>query len=277
MDGKIDIQFIKGTGKETVNGVQCKYASENPTLGVDYVVHPAFTSETQYGGWDTELPGIWVAKFEASSVEENGDIATNNVKIQPGVKSWTNISIGNAYTVSKRYSPSLNSHMLKNSEWGAVAYLAESKYGRNGEEITYPSNRDLYTGGGARDAYITSTSYSSTGNVYGIYDLSAISYEFVAAGYSNQDELETSTGSTKYATVYNGIDETQNYILGDATYETKGLHQDIGEFVNAEDNFFIRSGGADMGYGAGTFCYVTSIGYNGAGSNVISFRIALVV
>ena len=39
------------------------------------------------------------------------------------------------YTSARAYATNLNSHMLKNSEWGAVAYLTESKYGRNGEEV----------------------------------------------------------------------------------------------------------------------------------------------
>ena len=40
------------------------------------------------------------------------------------------------------------SHMIKNSEWGAVAYLTESKYGRNGTEISVNQCNGVITGAG---------------------------------------------------------------------------------------------------------------------------------
>lgn len=51
------------------------------TKGSNYVVHPAFTNESSInfvnGGWDKELSGIWVAKFEAGYAEGNSK-PTNN-------------------------------------------------------------------------------------------------------------------------------------------------------------------------------------------------------
>ena len=32
-------------------------------------------------------------------------------------------------------SVQINSHMAKNSEWGATAYLGHSKYGTNGQKV----------------------------------------------------------------------------------------------------------------------------------------------
>ena len=37
--------------------------------------------------------------------------------------------------------------MVKNSEWAAVGYLANSQYGTNGEAILKNSNQSFYTGG----------------------------------------------------------------------------------------------------------------------------------
>ena len=189
-ENNIDIKFIKGTGKETVDGTPCKYVSENPTAD-DYIVHPAFTDEEENGGWDSQIAGIWIGKYETSSVEGNSNSAEDNVttktaQVRAGVSSWRNIQIGNMYTVAKEYAPSLESHMLKNSEWGAVAYLTESKYGRNGTEVTINNNgRTYYTGGGAEaDTIETNQMQSSTGNVYGIYDLSGNAYEYVASYYT---------------------------------------------------------------------------------------------
>src|SRR5699024_7411562 len=127
---------------------------------------------------DSQIAGIWIGKYETSSVEGNSNSAEDNVttktaQVRAGVSSWRNIQIGNMYTVAKEYATSLESHMIKNSEWGAVAYLTESKYGRNGTEVTINNNgRTYYTGGGAEaDTIETNQMQSSTGNVYGIYDL----------------------------------------------------------------------------------------------------------
>ena len=257
----IDIKFIKGTGKETADGTPCKYASENPTAN-DYIVHPAFTDEEENGGWDEQLSGIWIGKYETSSVEGNSNSSsgdnttTKTAQVRAGVSSWRYIQIGNMYTVAKAYAPSLESHMLKNSEWGAVAYLTESQYGRNGAEVTINNNgTTYYTGGGAGNAYVTNTPQSSTGNVYGIYDLSGNAYEYVAAAYSNRSEIETTSGSTKYATVYSGTNVNTDYKYGDATYETSGWNGDGANFVLSNFPFFLRGGYYSGGSRAGVFYF----------------------
>ena len=257
----IDIKFIKGTGKETVDGTPCKYASEKPTED-DYIVHPAFTDEVDNGGWDSPIAGIWVGKYETSSVEGNSNsasednVTTKTAQVRPGVCSWRYIEIANMFTVAKAYAPNLESHMLKNSEWGAVAYLTESKYGRNGTEVTINNNGETYfTGGGDNNAYVTNTPQSSTGNVYGIYDLSGNAYERVAAAYSNQSSIETTNGSTKYATVYDKANPSTGYKYGDATNETIRWHSDLSNFVDSLSLFFVRGGDYNDGNSAGVFSF----------------------
>ena len=132
-ENNIDIKFIKGTGKETVDGIPCKYASENPTAE-DYIVHPAFTDEEENGGWDSQLTGIWIGKYEASLANKadgknifTDDDTTGNILLsehadktivtKPGYSSWIYITVGNMYTNALAYDTNLNSHMLKNSEW----------------------------------------------------------------------------------------------------------------------------------------------------------------
>ena len=283
-ENNIDIKFIKGTGKETVDGTPCKYVSENPTAD-DYIVHPAFTDEEENGGWDSQIAGIWIGKYETSSVEGNSNSAEDNVttktaQVRAGVSSWRNIQIGNMYTVAKEYAPSLESHMLKNSEWGAVAYLTESKYGRNGTEVTINNNgRTYYTGGGAEaDTIETNQMQSSTGNVYGIYDLSGNAYEYVASYYtggstlSNGSSFTTGT-SDKYSTAYDGTDVNTNYKYGDATYETSGWHSDFAGFVYSLNPFFGSGSSYGDGDNACTFSFYSS---NGISNNIYSFRLALV-
>ena len=300
-ENNIDIKFIKGTGKETVDGTQCKYVSENPTAD-DYIIHPAFTDEEENGGWDTQLAGIWIGKYEASlanksdgnnivtSSSTDGNILLSNntdktVVTKPGYSSWRYITIGNIYTNALAYDTNLNSHMLKNSEWGAVAYLTESKYGRNGAEVTINNNgTTYYTGGGSGNAYITNTPQSSTGNVYGIYDLSGNAYEYVAGYYngSTSSDLTNNGGtfaskggsSTKYATAYTGTSANSAYKYGDATYETSGWNSDSDYFVGSLTPFFVRGGDDNDGDFAGVFFFGPG---SGSGSSGNSFRLALAV
>ena len=235
-----------------------------------FMVHPAFTADVENGGWTEELEGIWIGKYESSSVEGNGNnetddnVTTKTLKVQPGTSSWRYITIGNMYTVSRAYSEDLKSHMLKNSEWGAVAYLTESKYGRNGTEVTTNnSGTTYYTGGGNGDSYITNVSQSSTGNIYGIYDLSGGSSEYVASYYREGSDTYLNNGlsftstktSDEYSTVYSGTTESTAYKYGDATYETSGWHADNASFVNSSTPFFSHGGNYDAGNLAGVFCF----------------------
>ena len=276
-ENDIDIVFIKGNGTEAAEeGKTCKYA-DDPTLNTstDYIIHPAFTKNKDLGGgWDEELPGVWIGKYEASSVEGNSDssadnVTTKHVKVQPGVSSWRYIQIGNCYTVSQNYAPDLKSHMLKNSEWGAVAYLTESKYGRYGTEIGF-SDQGYITGGGTEKAYIENADQSTTGNVYGIYDMRGGAYEYVASYYNGSDANTTYIGygdsfaskggtSDEYSTTYNSSGSSSasaNYKYGDATYETSGWHGDSAGFVNSDRPFFERGGlSCSVASFAGVFCF----------------------
>ena len=158
------------------------------------------------------------------------------------------------YDLSKGLNSTLESHLLKNSEWGAVAYLAHSKYGRNETEVSI--NSQTYTGHGNESKpftggtdgknnvryYIDKVTQSTTGNAYGIYDLNGGKLEYVAAYVNNGNDSLTNYGKSsinnsvslitadaKYKDVYTvGTNDTydgNNYdsnsgIKGDAVYET---------------------------------------------------------
>ena len=230
--GTIDVKFLKGTSNIAADGTVCKYADDSSlNKETDYIIHPAFTSNVNLGGWRNELTGIWVGKYESSHSDATASEigSSEKWKIQPNVKLARNIKIGDMYNYAREYSEDLNSHMVKNSEWGAVAYLTYSQYGRNGQDVSRNENSNMLTAGGDMASNINQ---SSTGNVYGIYDLSGGAYEYVAAYYngSNSSKLKDNGesfasaqgNSTEYVTVYTGTDINQNYIVGDATYETNG-------------------------------------------------------
>ena len=318
--------------KVTIDGVESyfvwipryKYKIEGQTIDVKfipiteteenkaddgYIIHPAFTSNEDNGGWSEELPGIWVGKYESSLVNkaDSSNIVTNDrtgdillsdhidksIAVQPGMSSWRYCTIGNMYTNAKKYSPNLNSHMLKNSEWGAVAYLTESKYGRNGTEVTINNSSDYITGSAgnsidAKEDVETTNDYtseqgvlaSSTGNVTGIYDLSGGAFEYVAAFYNNISyDLIRNGGSLvnetdkKYVTAYTGTSTSSAYKKGDATYETNEWHSDSADFVNSNNPFFKRGGDCSSGSYAGVFNFSRDYG----NANNFSFRMCLAI
>ena len=85
--------------------------------------------------------------------------------------------------------------MMKNDEWGAVAYLSKSRYGK-GAEVDRNGNSSYYTGGGSGNAYVNNVGQSTTGTVYGAYDMSGGAWEYVAAYVDNGDSNLTSYGSS---------------------------------------------------------------------------------
>ena len=302
--GKIDVKFLVGTSDNYYdeNGelkeAQRAVTGQEDTTS-DYFVHPAFTNNVDLGGWDTELTGIWVGKYETSLVDtsdkENitnvvtndegtgnillSDVENRAIAVKPGMSSWRYCTIGNAYTNAKSYTEDLNSHMLKNSEWGAIAYLTHSQYGRNSYEVELNDNSEYTT---ADEGISINPEQSTTGNVYGIYDLSGGVYERVAAYYSESTSSNlTNNGSflvnettKKYVTEYIGTNESTDYKLGDATYETNRWNSDDAGFIYSLNPFFNRGGIDNNGDNAGVFYFNVS---NGGSTNDCGFRICLAI
>lgn len=333
----IDIKFLIGKtdnyyiDEQTIGTAQRQTKVEQTIDSTaDYTVHPAFTDETKInfanGGWDRELEGIWIAKFEAgyasgnnsaevkaSSVNYNNynnvvwaqSTETGNAEGELSERNWLDgiysgtptsikyptfqgttysmnyINHNDAYNIAKALtevgniyglnSNTADSHLMKNSEWGACAYLSQSKYGLNGIEMS-TNNINLNSGGSATtkaegnelaSVYVvtgcssnntdkanvkttitalngvtgntgvaakasdnsdvtvyvwnqkTGIKASSTGTIYGIYDLSGGTWErtasYIANGDTNLERYGESisyknntlkTTSTKYTTVY---------------------------------------------------------------------------
>ena len=161
---RYEYKILSGEGTSNTGKIEVKFIpTTQTTADSGYKIHPAFqngtTNKFKRGEWDSELAGIWVAKFEMSmekngvatttSSEAIGNVLTNsNIKMvsKPNVSSWRYITIGNSYTNCYNYDRNKESHLMKNSEWGAVVYLAHSQMGRNGYEITINNNSNFVTG-----------------------------------------------------------------------------------------------------------------------------------
>ena len=273
--GIIDVQFIsKDTiaGSSVNGGTITDVAATDAESAKQWRIPPAF----KYGE-NNEISGFYVAKFEASGT-------TEQLAVKPGGSSLRNITISEMFTACRNMGKvgNMDPHMLKNSEWGATAYLAHSEYGRNGTEVTLNNNSGYNTGGGTTEAYKSNTNQSTTGNITGIYDMSGGAIEYVAAYVNNESSNLTYYGNSLYTAESKYKDEyekgssdsrSDNYEAnankyGDAVYETSSAdgslyswHDDYSNFPYSRLMFFMRGGRSFNGSGAGLFYFSYDIGF----------------
>ncbi|MEG1142424.1 MAG: hypothetical protein RSE41_08290 [Clostridia bacterium] len=233
--GTIEVKFLKENTNEFWDGTVGEKITTNPNeityndtgtkiVQNEWFVPPAFN----FGG--KELTGFWVAKYEASSVEGNSNnIAKDNVlrektiQIKPGKSSWRYIEtkrmFGNsAFMGIEResiygFAQHTQTHLMKNIEWGATAYLAHSQYGRNGTAISPNTSPEFITGAGGKLS-------STTGNFYGIFDMVGGASDAVAGVFAQDKELvlyEDKINVAKYFDIYEEYNPSKK---GDAMYET---------------------------------------------------------
>ena len=243
-----------------------------------------------------ELSGFWYGKFETShttltSSETNDNLGctnetcsnANGIIIKPNVTSLTRSNVSNFFYASRSMEQANNSfgfvstevdtHMSKNNEWGAVAYLTQSIYGRctgstSCTEVGINNNNNYKTGYGApagsgtgdfNEAYNTTRGKdaSTTNNIYGIYDMSGGRYEYVMGVYNNSKSSSgfNSLPDSKY---YNNYTTTE--YQGHALYGTKGWYYDGNDVLDTSKSWYARGGGYNSGATAGVFNYYTYYG-----------------
>ena len=314
--GNINIVFVDtaNQNKEKTKTYNENYPSYTTGSAMtDYVVHPAFN----YGG--KKLPGFWVGKYEtshtgsttdASTGTNNTNVTTLTATIRPNVTSWRSINVSNIYTVCTELNKegnlyglntedtAVDPHLMKNTEWGAVAYLSQNTTYGKGTEVTINDNSSYITADGN---YKTNTNQSTTGNVTGVYDMSGGAYEYTAAYINNGHSNLTTYGKNvyeaeaKYKDVYqasstNGNDsQSTNYSYstptngkyGDAVYETSSSYSGSTSWYSDDSNFphstypFLTRAGRFYGNsGAGLFGLDST---SGSDFSHCSFRVVLPV
>ncbi len=259
----------------------------------EWMTHPAFLA------FDTN--GFWVGKFEASTP------GNNKIEIKPDKNSWIAINVSTMYTNSFNYKDKLLSHMMKNTEWGAVAYLTQSIYGRctssnECTEVTLNGNTSYKTGYSSTNIpYTTSTSVASstTNNYTGIYDMSGGAWEYMASvmetsanngtpSYGSSTLTGTILNDERYFDLYDYAADWAHWnrrILGDATGEAGPFqissNQYIGSFFN-DNGLFVGTSypwfcrGADAvrySYYSGIFAFARDDG--GIYNTYFTFRVVL--
>ena len=264
---------------------------------------------------------------------------------QGGKYSMNYINHNDAFNISKAIAGDSNnvyglknstdSHLIKNSEWGAVAYLGQSQYGLYNKNIRInnvnmgDNSHFVYamTGYAAKEEDAANTTNtdaiawnqtggelaSTTGTIYGIYDMSGGTWERSASlvnnGNSRLNEFGSSLmyslkdgKSSEYVTVYEtdtsvdntGVSWTDENLLktneanykkntkyGDAIKETStagtgqtSWHSDYSYFAGLYYPFFVRGGLFWDRSGAGLFCFSRNAGNSHYGNGFRSVLVA---
>ena len=284
----------------------------------EWLTHPAFTFGSE------ELNGIWVGKFESSG-------STSNITIKPNMASLNYYNVSTMFNASRAVESSsllglnanqVETHMMKDIEWGAVVYLYSSIYGTYNLDnkcisrgcevwINNVSSNGTYSGTkytgcaaqGVSTGAVTGTACesgrgwdgagvnaSTTGNMYGIYDMSGGNWEYTMSVMlqSNgtpqiQNAGFTSMPDSKYYNTYPyGTSNTDHArgTLGTATKETLktfgsdsgGWNGDRSLLVYSSNTWALRGGAAGATTGSGVFAFDNT---SGEADSYIGFRLVL--
>ena len=219
---EIEIVFESGTEKtgditctDSISGTvesseTCKIGSTtctDSTCNNKYYTHPAFT----FG--EEEIEGFWIGKFELTGTissittkpnltslrdQRVGDFSTNIMKMNDS---------GNIYG----FSATTDTHMIKNMEWAAIAYLSHSKYG-------------TCTGGTCKEVNINNSSGYYTGRSGGNPSAKSLAEGTYKYNQTKEEETIISGGTEIKPTVTNN--ETPAWTVTDGVYKsaTQGVN-----------------------------------------------------
>ena len=220
--GAIDIKFIP---KEKTT----------PTEG--YMIPPGF----KFG--EKQLNGIWVGKFETGVISNYGTNTSLPPYVIPNVPALVYQDVAHQFMTSQTFNEYLtnaDSHMIKNSEWAAVAYLTESIYGKYGNPDYQEKDKQVYLNNSYNDYYreytgrsagtysgseITDTNIYPTENTdnkidstYGFYTYDGYLLKYKTNEIDNTKEPNLLTVASTTGNIY-GI-----YDMNGATEHVMGIH-----------------------------------------------------
>ena len=275
---------------------------------------------------DKELSGFWYGKFETSHSTLTTSTTNNNlgctnetcnnangIVIKPNVASLKSNNVSNFFFASRSMeqpnnsfgfvSSEVDTHMSKNNEWEAVTYLTQSIYGRCSNsttctEVGINNNSSFITGYGApagSDKTVTNGTYnttlgkdaSTTGTIYGIYDMSGGTRESVMgvladpngdpmSGYGSANNSGFNGLLSNYSNYTSGVnfpDSKYYNLYTDSSYiGTRNWYSDYCYFADSEYPWLERGGYYYNSISAGLFYYYR---YNGESLNNLSSRFVI--
>ena len=313
-NGATEPQYRTGI---TSSGTNTSYYTHPAFRNAANITYDSSTSSR--GAWDEEITGFWVAKFEVGTSNATCNTTSNETNcrdveplIKPDIISLRSQSISTQFKHSLKFAGgtmntstgevtftanenniyglntttnTTDTHLMKNTEWGAVAILSQSQYGKMGNSNYTGANKEIYKNNSS--SYITGRSLgtppqstvtniangtysyndkscsttttatignvctgtknqnaglgaSTTGTIYGVYDMSGGAWEYTMGNYRNTSQ---SSGfsvfpSSKYYDYYTDTNITKaNTILGDGIWETYNWYSDLGSFFNTSYNY----------------------------------------
>ena len=302
---KIWTTGVSAAGQEQEIEIMFESFKEPMKLGTnvgEFRTHPAFwwdnDNDSEYDEGEM-LPGIWVGKFETTG-------SATSPTVKPNTASLVNQTISAQFSTSLKFAGgSMNSstgevafgdntyglteitdsHMMKNSEWGAVAYLSHSTYGINKEvriNNYYASSKTL-TGCGATSANAAESTtcgipygspstenntypQSTTGNITGVFDMSGGAWDTVMGNYN---KTKSNSGFSifpekKYYDNYTTLDVSTacngGLCYGHSLTETNRWYGDVNNFLTTSDVWIYRGSRYNGTTETGIFNYSVSTG-----------------
>lgn len=308
---KTDIVFLMGTTDDYYdeNG-NIQTAKRISSEEEGYIVHPAFTNESDSdyanGGWDKEIRGIWVAKFEAGYAGGNNEVEAveSNVSYIQGLslvksveagteddseqsaRNWLDgiyaeeemlikypvfqgttysmnyINVNDAYNISKSLTndgniyglkeTTIDSHLMKNSEWEACEYLGKSQYGLNDISVAV-NNISLNSGNKKRTEKSGKTGVSSVYAVTGC-----------TTGQTEAEEKQTTIDSINSTTADSSADGVYvwNQKTGQSASNTGNIYgvydlngggrEEMASYIAIEDDENLKKYAESMAYDGDT-------------------------
>ena len=146
-DNEVDIEFVDNLSS----------LSTSKRAVVDYKIQKAFSE-------NGEITGFWISKFQAN-------VDNSKINIKPGL------------TLSyKKMDNAIRNQIMSNSQKEAILLLAKAN------KIEVANDLVHYAGGSPNnEEYIYNTKYSSTNNVYGVYDLICSENELIRESGGNEE------------------------------------------------------------------------------------------
>ena len=317
LPGEIDIKFVGTDVKE--RGTAKYLLIDGPS---NWYTPDAFTfgEEELSGIWVGKFETSNTTQSSGNNVTSEPIIKPNVASwVHISVSELYNVGLkvsaeGNRYG----FNTNMNSHAMKNDEWAAVAYLSQSAYGKLGNVNYTGADKEIYQNKtynpSGRVSAITGCSSgspsangslgctytyddntrdesgvsgkgvgaSTTGTIYGIYDMSGGSWERVMGNYNN---MVANSGFSDPLTIdskyYNKYTSTNlltscngNECLSHGLSETLGWYGDYQDVYTEGLPWIARDGVGNEGNVVGIFAFGTGGGHgdaNGKGS----FRLVL--
>ncbi len=317
LPGEIDIKFVGIDVKE--KGTAKYLSTDEPS---NWYTPDAFTfGDIELSGiWVGKFE---TSSSNPSASYGGSDTTELDPMIKPNVTSWRNINVSNIYQVGLKlsasgnrygFSTTMNSHAMRNDEWAVISYLSQSAYGKLGNVNFMDENKEIYQN--KSNEYITGCSYgspsngntdygcqytydnnirnedgesgkgvgaSTTGTIYGVYDMSGGAWEYVMANYNDMaGESGFSnplTIDSKYYNKYTSDNVSTacngSTCLSHGLSETSGWYSDYHTMVSETYPWLLRGGGfSSTTSAAGVFFFNGTYSLGGASSSS-SFRLVM--